>query len=84
MKLEIDTTNKKIKLLEEITFDKLEIELERMFPNGEWKKFTLVKEVEIIQIGSPFNIPNPTAPDPCSPFYPHITYLSYPESSSSY
>jgi|WetSurMetagenome_2_1015567.scaffolds.fasta_scaffold51908_4 hypothetical protein len=41
MKLQLDTTNKTIKIEENIKFSKLIETLKNMFPNNEWKDFTL-------------------------------------------
>ena len=41
MKLEIDTTNKCIKILEQVTIGELMYFLDASMPNGEWKEYKI-------------------------------------------
>ena len=41
MKLQIDTQNKTIKLAEDVKFNELIKVLNKLFPKGEWKEWTL-------------------------------------------
>ncbi len=43
MKLKIDTFNKTIQIEESVNLKELFDDLELMFPNGEWKKYTLTE-----------------------------------------
>jgi len=56
MKLQIDTTNKSIKIENDIKLSDLISNLKKMFPNNEWKKFTLVTNTIIEQWTSPIII----------------------------
>lgn len=42
MKLQIDTTNKTIRIEEAVKFDELFNTLESLFPNSAWREYTLV------------------------------------------
>ena len=47
MKLQIDTVNKTIQVINsELNLGELIKELKKLFPNGEWKKFSIEKSVE--------------------------------------
>ncbi len=41
MKFEFDTATKKIKVLGEVSLSELYDELEKFFPNGKWKEYSL-------------------------------------------
>ena len=41
MKLKIDTAQKKIEVLENVSFGDLFAELKKMFPNNDWKDWTI-------------------------------------------
>jgi len=79
MKIEIDTTAKQIKILEDTTFEKLERELSKMFPKDSWKDFTIVKEVQQIQLGYPFQYPTPYSPTVGDP-----NIITYAEKGTSW
>lgn len=77
MKLQIDTEKKTIKLENDILLEKLISGLNKMFPNKEWKKFTLETNTTITHFPSQTIIKQyPVYPS--RPFweYPWITYDS--------
>jgi len=53
MKLQLDTTKKTIKIDEDVKLSKLITTLKNMFPNGEWKDFTLEKNAVIEHWNNP-------------------------------
>lgn len=56
MKLQIDTTYKTIKVEESVKLSKLVETLKRLFPNNEWKDFTLETNTTIEHWSSPIII----------------------------
>ena len=56
MKLQIDTTVKTIKIEENIKFSKLIETLKKLFPNNEWKDFTLETNTTINHWSNPIVI----------------------------
>ena len=66
MKLQIDTTNKTIKIENDIKLSVLIKNLKGMFPNGEWKNFTLETNTTIQQWTNPVVVdrPYPVYPSP--------------------
>lgn len=52
MKIELDLTNKTIKIAEGCNLDKLMENLEMLLPNGKWKEFKLLTNVTINWIPS--------------------------------
>jgi hypothetical protein len=75
MKIQLDTTNKKIKIEEEINIGELIEQLEKLLPNNLWKEFSL--EVNIIHNWSSPIIIEPIKPMPPYPIQP-IPYTPYP------
>jgi hypothetical protein len=78
MKIQIDTTAKTIKLDEFVQMNDLIAELEKLFPNGEWKEYQLIHDVNwtypIIIKEYPIYPVNPPL-QPCyPPLNPWITY----------
>jgi len=71
MKLQIDTDNKTINILENVQFGVLIDILDKLFPNREWKSFTLITEV-ISKWMSPIIIDTPIYPP--YPSYPWVTF----------
>lgn len=77
MKFILDTDKKTIQLQEDVNIEKLSDLLGKMFPNGEWKEYTLLRSVDIREVdrsqpitnpGFPANPLNP-APNPSLPPY---------------
>lgn len=56
MKIQIDTTNKSIKVEESVSLKELTDSLEKLLPNGEWKEFTLQTNTVIQNFSSPIVI----------------------------
>ena len=56
MKLQIDTSKKTIKIEDSVKIDTLIKTLKQMFPNNEWKSFTLETSTTINNWGSPYVI----------------------------
>ena len=69
MKIQFDTDNKTIKLESEVLLSKLVETLNKLLPNGEWKKFTLQTNTVIQHWSNPVVIRE-------YPTYP--TYPRYP------
>ena len=78
MKLQIDTTNKKIRIEEEVNLLELTDTLERLLPDGQWKEFTLETQIItnwqqpiIIRDYAPWQplINQPYIPSPNYPWY---------------
>lgn len=75
MKFEFDTTTKKIKVIGEVSLSELYDELEKVFPNGKWKEYSLETGAEqttyipyytyvpSLQV-FPYNPPSPIYTDP--------------------
>jgi hypothetical protein len=84
MKIQIDTTNKTIKIEEKVNLNELFEALNRLFPNNEWKEFSLETNMTINWspnpiIVQPFNIPynKPYIPQyPNYPWYVPTTYCN--------
>jgi hypothetical protein len=75
MKLQLDTTNKSIKLESDILLSELVGVLERLLPRGEWKTFTLQTNVTINNWSNPIIIGEyPTQTYPAHPTYPWIVW----------
>jgi hypothetical protein len=75
MKIQIDTTAKTIKLDEFVIMNDLIIELEKLFPNQEWKEYQLIHDYTFIP--APIIIKEypiyPTYPNlPLQPYYPPL------------
>jgi hypothetical protein len=75
MKIQLDTTNKKIKIEEEINIGELLEQLEKLLPNELYKEFSL--EVNVINNWSNPIIVEPINPIPPYPIQP-IPYTPYP------
>lgn len=56
MKIQLDTTNKTIKVEESVNLKELTEALEKLLPNGEWKEFTLHTNTVIQNFSSPIII----------------------------
>jgi hypothetical protein len=76
MKIQIDTTNKRIRLDEEVNLSEFFDFMDKILPNGEWKEFTL--DYTIIKNWiNPINVPYTYTPyiPPTQPYNPPpITY----------
>lgn len=76
MKLQIDTTNKTIRIEEPVNIGELMALLEKILPNSEWKEFSLeIKTIEhwvnpVPIIINPAPTINPYIPTPGWPNYP--------------
>ena len=57
MKIQLDTTNKTIKLEDRVEFSELIKTLNKLLPKGEWKKFTLETHTVINNWASPVVFP---------------------------
>ena len=89
MKIQLDTTEKSIKIQEQVNFGELIEMLEKLLPNGLWKEFEL--EVNAIS-----NLNSPIIINPISPYqyYPwwqqpivvtnHTTYNPAPTINTPY
>ena len=73
MKLQLDTTAKTIKLETAVNLKDLLELLEKLLPNGEWKKFILEANTTINNWSAPIIIRQ----SPTYPQYPWITYNTY-------
>lgn len=70
MKLQLDTTNKTVKVEETVGLEEFMKVLERLLPDGKWKKFNLETQTVI-------NWSNPVVIEPYTPPHwqqPWITY----------
>lgn len=77
MKIQLDTTNKTIKIDENILLSKLVETLESLLPNKEWKKYTLETNTVIQHFSHPYIIEKYVQPYvPYRPWQPWITYSS--------
>jgi hypothetical protein len=83
MKIQIDTTAKTLKLEEAVKLNELFKALDNLFPNEEWREFTLITDVTINWTSYPIIIKKypvyPTWPSiPSYPYqpYPWITYIN--------
>lgn len=56
MKLQIDTTNKTIKVEGDVVISELIATLSKMFPKDEWKEFLLKTETQIVNWGYPIYV----------------------------
>ena len=56
MKVQLDTTNKTIKLEQSIKLSELVKNLEKLLPKGEWKEFTLETNTVINNWHNPINV----------------------------
>jgi hypothetical protein len=70
MKIQIDTTAKTLKLDEATQMGELIKSLELLFPNGEWREFNLMTNVNITWVQQPVIIKQ-------YPVYPEV-YPSWP------
>lgn len=68
MRIEIDTINKTIKLLDAVSLKELFYKLRQILPNGEWKQFTLDTNTIVNHLSFPTVIEK----------YPKISYPSTP------
>ena len=71
MKIQLDTTNKTIKIEERVLLSKLIQTLNGLLPNKEWKKYILETNTVIQHWNSPYIIEE-------IPVWPIVTYPSYP------
>lgn len=71
MKFQIDTDKKTIKIEDNVKFSELLKNLNLLFPEGEWKEYTLLTNVIINWTSNPI-IVNP------SPYNPHPLYPTQP------
>lgn len=77
MKIQLDTTNKTIKIEENILISKLINTLKGLLPNNEWKKYTLETHTVINNWGSPYIIKEiPIYPRPYYPAYPTFPWYT--------
>lgn len=83
MKIQIDTTNKTVTLTEDTNLNELFTFLLMVFPNDEWKEFTLKIEEKIQLIPSTPIVIDKTYPYPNQP-YPWITYSTGSQKTASH
>lgn len=62
MKIQLDTTNKTIKVEESVSLKELTEALEKLLPNGEWKEFKLETKTVIQSWSAPIIIRERTWP----------------------
>lgn len=74
MKLQLDTTQKVIKVEEAVNLGELIDLFERLLPNGLWKEFKLETHTVINWTPTPIIISPYTPPFPQYPTYPWVTY----------
>jgi hypothetical protein len=74
MKIQLDTTNKSIKVESDVKFSELIKVLEKILPKGEWKEFMLETNVTISHWHSPIYIERYR--EPIYPWGPTVTLLS--------
>ncbi len=75
MKIQLDTTNKTIKLEDNIKLSVLVKTLEELLPKGLWKDFTLETNTVIHQWAAPYIIEKYREVEPYRPYWqPWITY----------
>jgi hypothetical protein len=67
MKIQLDTTNKTIKIEENVKIDKLISTLKKLLPDNEWKQFTLETNTTINNWTYPITIRE-------YPAYPHYPW----------
>lgn len=75
MKIQLDTTNKTIKIEENVLLSKLVDTLDSLLPNKEWKKYTLETNTTINHWHEPYVI-RERYREPFWPSSPWITYMS--------
>lgn len=76
MKIQLDTTNKIIRLEESINLDLFIESIKKLLPNNEWKSFTIETNTEIQWNQYPVYIYPTWPPHPTYPTYPWITCTS--------
>lgn len=79
MKIQLDTENKTIKLESSVEMSKLIDTLNKLFPNKEWKKFTLETNTTIAHWSSPIVIERYH-----QPYYPWYYVVSASSKSADY
>lgn len=76
MKIQLDTTNKTIKIEENVLLSKLMDTLNSLLPNKEWKKYTLETNTVISHWVNPYIIERikevPVYPKPDYPWMPYV------------
>lgn len=82
MKLQIDTSKKTIKLEESVKLESLIKTLKQLFPNNEWKQFTLETNTVINNWNRPLII-EPIKTYPTYPRYPWYDWSSVYSSSNT-
>ena len=73
MKIQIDTNEKMIAVEQDVNLNEFLKAVRKLFPNGEWKDYSLKTEV-IINWSNPIYIEKWEPYVPYSPYYPWITY----------
>lgn len=77
MKIQLDTTNKTIKIEERVLISKLLTTLKGLLPNNEWKKYTLETHTVINNWNSPYIIKEiPVYPRPSFPVWPQYPWYT--------
>ncbi len=69
MKIQIDTKNKTLKVEDNIKLSELIKNLNRLFPNKEWKEYTLETSTNIYSWSNPIYIEKHYPANP-APYYP--------------
>ena len=80
MKIQIDTTNKTLKIEENVKLSKFMDWVKKLLPNNEWKEFTLETNTTIIGWQNPIYIDRYV--EPLKPYYPW--YRGYDEWNKFY
>lgn len=77
MKIQLDTTNKIIKVEESVNLNEFFEAVRKLFPDGEWKEFTIETNTTIV-----WN--NPITITPYNPWtYPYYPTLAYDSNTTN-
>lgn len=77
MKIQIDTTNKVIKIEGSVNLEELYSTLEKLFLKGEWKSFVLETNTTIVTWTNPVTVPYfPYYPVNPYPWWDSVTYCA--------
>jgi hypothetical protein len=73
MKLEIDTVNKTVKIADQVNLNDLVTMVKGLFPDGQWKEYSILTNVEIVW-SNPIWVDPAPAVNPCYPWQNPFTY----------
>ncbi len=79
MKIQIDTTEKIIRIEEIINLGELIKELQLLLPNDLWKEFKIDTQTKILWNDYPITYPEypDTTPVPIQPYYPYYPWITW-------